>query len=137
MYAFGNEGMSDDQMMEKLVSLRRMIAQKPALLLVLALLLCGLVLLPRQGDSGMTSEEERLSRVLSCIEGAGQVRVTVYYQGRESAFSSAAQQAVGAVAVAQGAGDINVRLNLTQALMRLLDLDAQSVLVLKMQEESP
>ena len=56
------------------------------------------------------------------------------YQQSSPAFSSAARRPVGAVAVAQGAGDIAVRLNLTQALMRLLDLDAQSVLVLTMEE---
>lgn len=123
-------------MMEKLDALRQKIAKKPAVLLAVGVLLLALMLMLKQGDSGMTSEEQRLSRALSCIDGAGQVRVTVYYQSKESAFSSAAQQAVGAVAVAQGAGDISVRLNLTQALMRLLDLDAQSVLVLKMQEES-
>ena len=68
------------------------------------------------------------------MSGAGNVRVTLYYAPKDGAFSSAAQRPVGAVAVAQGAGDIAVRLNLTQALMRLLDLDAQSVLVLTMEE---
>ena len=68
------------------------------------------------------------------MSGAGNVRVTLHYAPKDGTFSSAAQRPVGVVAVAQGAGDIAVRLNLTQALMRLLDLDAQSVLVLTMEE---
>ena len=96
-------------MMERI----RQALKKPSLrgkvLMALAALAACALLLGAQGDQGgMTSEEKRLS--------------------------SAAQRPVGAVAVAQGAGDIAVRLNLTQALMRLLDLDAQSVLVLTMEE---
>ena len=122
-------------MMEKI----RQAWQKPSLrgklLMALAALIACALLLGTQGEQGgMTAEEKRLSRALSSVSGAGSVRVTLYYAPKEGTFSSAAQRPVGAVAVAQGAGDIAVRLNLTQALMRLLDLDAQSVLVLTMEE---
>ena len=122
-------------MMERI----RQALKKPSLrgkvLMALAVLAACALLLGAQGDQGgMTSDEKRLSRALSSVSGAGNVRVTLYYAPKDGTFSSAAQRPVGAVAVAQGAGDIAVRLNLTQALMRLLDLDAQSVLVLTMEE---
>ena len=78
-----------------------------------------------------TYEDRRITDILKIIEE--NIKRIDLCSGF-GAFSSAAQRPVGAVAVAQGAGDIAVRLNLTQALMRLLDLDAQSVLVLTMEE---
>ena len=66
----------------------------------LCLLLACALLLGAQGDQGgMTSEEKRLSRALSSVSGAGNVRVTLYYAPKDGAFSSAAQRPVGAVAV--------------------------------------
>jgi len=122
-------------MMERIRQALKNPSLRARLLMALAALAACALLLGAQGDQGgMTSEEKRLSRALSSVSGAGNVRVTLYYAPKDGAFSSAAQRLVGAVAVAQGAGDIAVRLNLTQALMRLLDLDAQSVLVLTMEE---
>ena len=67
-----------------------------------------------------TSEEARLSRVLSAMAGAGTVDVAVYYD-----------EAVpcGAVIVADGAGDAAVRIRLAGAVTTLLGLDASRVAV--------
>ena len=103
-----------------------------AALLALCAILLGM--LAQTDNSGMTQEEARVARTLSCVAGAGNVRVTLYYSQAESAFSGS-REMLGAVAVATGAGDIAVRLNLTQALETLLNLPAGSVLVLDMEDE--
>ncbi|MBR1607631.1 MAG: hypothetical protein IJ664_07955 [Clostridia bacterium] len=103
----------------------------PALLLVAAFLLLG-----KTGDAAMTSEEKRIAAALSRIQGAGEVRVTLYYEAGGGAFASAQRQITGALAVARGAGSAAVRLRLTQALETLLGLSPGSVLVLEM-EGSP
>ena len=87
-------------------------------------------------DSAMTQEEKRVAQILSRIEGAGRVQVSIYTNGTESAFSNHAKTLVGAVAVCEGAGDIAVRLRLTEALQTLLGLDGRQVLVLEMEENS-
>jgi len=71
------------------------------------------------------SEEDKISSVLSQVKGAGQVEVTVYY---EDAIP------VGALIVADGAGDIAVRLRLTTALTALLGLDEERIAVFARQE---
>ncbi len=89
-----------------------------ALALCIALCLMG-------GAFGETSEEERISRVLSQIEGAGTVEVAVSYaEGLPS----------GAVVVAQGAKDVGVRLNLISAISSLLGIDQHRVAVYGMGE---
>lgn len=106
---------------------------RPALLIVPALLV-ALLLLWGSGEGGMTGEEKRLSQTLSAIQGAGRVRVTLYYAESGGAFSGGGKQVTGALAVAEGAGQIGVRLRLTEALETLLSLPPGSVLVLEMEE---
>lgn len=77
-----------------------------------------------------TDDEARLSRVLSAMEGAGQVEVAVFY-GEESALPC------GAVIVAQGAEDVGVRLQLTRAVCTLLGLEASQVDVFKLGGDFP
>lgn len=101
------------------------------MLLVLGAILCALVFLPSQEN--MTQEERRISHTLSQIAGAGRVRVTIYYSENSGAFGSG-KSCVGAVAVSEGAGDIGVRLRLTEAIKTLLGLEAEAVVVLKMEE---
>lgn len=86
------------------------------------------------GENGMTAEERRLAATLSSVQGAGQVRVTLYYAEDGGAFGGGARAVTGALAVASGAGEIGVRLRLTEALETLLGLPAGKVLVLKMEE---
>lgn len=86
-----------------------------------ALLLCVgfCLLLGTQGGSA-SEAENRISRVLSTIEGAGKVEVAVYYE--ESV-------PCGAVVVAQGASDVAVQLRLISAVTTLLGLDQSRVAI--------
>ena len=86
-----------------------------------ALLFCVALclMLGIQGEAAST-EESRISRVLSAIDGAGTVEVAVYYQ--ESIPCSA-------VVVADGAGDIAVRLHLCSAVTTLLGIDQNRVAI--------
>lgn len=86
-----------------------------------ALVLCAALcmLLGAQGESAAT-EEGRISRVLSAIEGAGAVEVAVHYE--ESIPCSA-------VVVAQGAGDVAVQLRLASAVTTLLGIDPSRVAI--------
>lgn len=85
--------------------------------LVLCVVMC-LILGTRQESA--STEEGRLSRVLSAIDGAGNVEVAVYYE--ESL-------PCGAVVVAQGAEDIAVQLRLISAVTTLLGIDQSRVAV--------
>ena len=103
-----------------------------ALLAALALIMLSGVL----GRSGGDSLEARTARTLSQMEGAGRVQVVIYTRAKETAsgmFSSSGAQTgevpCGAVAVAEGAGDPLVRLELEQALCALLGLPASAVSV--------
>ena len=83
----------------------------------------------------MTEEEQRLSATLSSIAGAGEIRVSIYYAQAASAFGgTVARTPIGAVIVAQGAGDVAVRLNLMRAAETLLGLSANQVEVFPMEE---
>lgn len=86
-----------------------------------ALVFCAaLALLLGQQAETSSSEESRISKVLSAIEGAGAVDVAVYYE-----------EAVpcGAVVVAEGAGDVAVQLRLISAVTTLLGIDQGRVAV--------
>lgn len=94
------------------------------------ILLCLMLGLSEPSTSSRTSEEARLSRVLSAMAGAGQVEVAVFYQ-EEAAVPC------GAVIVAQGADDVGVRLQLTRAACTLLGLEASQVDVFKLGGHTP
>ena len=104
-----------------------------------ALLLALLFLLLAAGMRGGTdtSLETRIARTLSAMEGAGEVSVVIRTRegtgGGSSAMLASGGKAeavpCGAVAVAQGADDPLVRMQLTQALCALLGLQASAVSV--------
>lgn len=113
-----------------LARLRAALTPQALCLLLLALLLLGGTRL--WGDSAQTALEKRVSRVLSGVAGAGRVDVVIKTRReRGSALSSSGQEEtpVGAVAVAQGADDPLVCLELQQALCALLGLPASAVSV--------
>ncbi len=72
------------------------------------------------GAGSQEGEEARIGRVLSAMDGAGRVEVAVYCEDSVPC---------GAVVVAQGAGDVGVRIRLTDAVSTLLGLDATRVAV--------
>lgn len=86
-----------------------------------ALLFCVALclILGMQGETSST-EENRISRVLSAIDGAGTVEVAVYYE--ESV-------PCGAVVVAEGAGDVAVQLRLVSAVTTLLGINQDRVAI--------
>lgn len=99
--------------------------------LLAAMIVCGALclLLAAFGDGNAApSEESRISQVLSAISGAGSVQVAIYYEDSVPC---------GAVAVAQGAENIAVRLTLADALSRLLGVDIQRIAVYASEGGSP
>ena len=79
--------------------------------------------------------EERIARTLSSVEGAGRVEVTIRTQDAESGTALGMMKKtqsipVGAVAVAQGADDPLVALQLHDALCALLGLAPGAVSVI-------
>lgn len=112
--------------------LRAALTSQAAVLLAAAMLLGWLALSAQR--TGETPLEKRVAQTLSSMEGAGRVTVTI--RTREvsvsgGTFGAASGEAVpcGAVAVAQGADDPLVEMQLRQALCALLGLPAASVSV--------
>lgn len=89
--------------------------------LLAAMGLCaGLCLLLGISENSGGTQESRISRVLSAMEGAGQVEVAVY---SEDAVPC------GAVIIADGASDMSVRLRLSSAVSALLGLSPERIAV--------
>lgn len=97
--------------------------------LAAAVLGCLLLGLGESVSAPRTDEEARLARVLSAMEGAGQVEVAVFYDPSEEAAAPC-----GVVVVADGAQDVAVRLQLSRAVETLLGVDASQVDVFKRRE---
>ena len=96
--------------------------------LAAAVAACLLLGMAESASPVRTEEEARLARVLSAMEGAGQVEVAVFYDDSESAVPC------GVVVVADGAQDVAVRLQLTRAVETLLGIEASQVDVFKRKE---
>lgn len=87
--------------------------------IIAALLFCvALCLMLGTSTDDSSSEESRISRVLSAIEGAGTVEVAVYYEDAVPC---------GAVVVADGAGNVAVQLQLRSAVTALLGINQNRV----------
>ena len=99
------------------------------LLLLIAACVAALVLTRGGSDAGAqpTELEARLERVLSAVEGAGDVRAMVTEEG--GAVS-------GVVIVAAGAEDISVRLSLMQAARALLGIGLDQIEVIQMRRDA-
>lgn len=109
--------------------LRAALTPQALLALASALVLLGMAF-PSDLKNQTSDLEEQTARVLSSVSGAGKVDVVIRMQREESGALSADSGRtfpVGAVAVAQGADDPIVRLELQQALCALLSLPASSV----------
>lgn len=109
---------------------RAVITPQALLALAVALLLLYSVW-PSGGEEQSSSLESQTSRVLSLVEGAGRVDVVIRMQREANTSPLNAERPeeypVGAVAVAQGADDPVVQLELQQALCALLSLPATAV----------
>lgn len=104
------------------------------LTLGLAALLAALFLGQNAGGKTMTEEEKRVAQVLSAIAGAGKVEVALFYAPQSGGLGTDGKTPTGAVAVAQGAGNMEVRLSLIRAMRTLLSLPETAVDVFKMEE---
>lgn len=86
-----------------------------------ALLFCvAMCLMLGLQSEAVSTEESRISRVLSAIDGAGTVEVAVYYEDTLPC---------GAVVVADGAGDVAVQLRLISAVTTLLGIQQDRVAI--------
>ena len=86
-----------------------------------ALLFCvAMCLMLGLQSKAASTEESRISRVLSAIDGAGTVEVAVYYEDTLPC---------GAVVVADGAGDVTVQLRLISAVTTLLGIQQDRVAI--------
>lgn len=109
------------------------------LLVAAALLLGWLALSGLTGGGGASTsaseEERRVARVLSRIEGAGRVEVALFSDAAQTdAYGvSRATRPSGAVVVAEGADDLQVRLRLIRAVRTLLSLPESAVDVFVME----
>lgn len=120
-------------MREWLMRLRAALTPQALALLGLALLLMLGGNRIRSQDASQTALESRVSRVLSQMEGAGNVDVVIKMKmiAETNAGLSAKTQEIpdGAIAVAQGADDPFVRFELQEALCALLGLAPAAVSV--------
>ena len=108
-------------------------------LLAMAAAAAALLLTGRapEENAGKTALEERMESVLSCVEGAGSVRVLVHSDEAAAAFSQGAERASGVVVVAEGAGNLRVAMELEAAVQALLGVDAGQIEILPMKGEEP
>lgn len=83
-------------------------------------------------NTGATGLERRMESVLSCVEGAGRVRVLVNGGGQEETPRSGQG---GVVVVAEGAGELRVRMELERAVTALLGVESSQIEILGMKGE--
>ncbi len=81
-----------------------------------------------------SDEELRLGRVLSSVEGAGEVEVFLTYaeDSGKSSTAKPSQSVKGVIVVAEGAGDVALRIRLTDAVRAALDIPVSRIEVLPM-----
>jgi hypothetical protein len=105
-----------------------------ALFLLLCVCVFGCLLLGngQNAQDTRTDAEARAESVLSAIRGAGEVRVVIYSEKVMESLGQSAEKPVGAVVVAQGAGDPGVRIRLLSAAQTLFALPAGSIEVFEM-----
>ena len=108
---------------------------KPQLWIIAAAVAALLGLLMSQNGTGGTAsqQEKRMAEVLGAMAGAGRVEVALYYAQGNDAFGTSGDP-TGALVVAQGADDMQVRLNLIRAVRTLLGLPEAAVDVFVMEE---
>ena len=116
-------------MRDAISRLRAVLTPQTLLILLALVLLTGT--LSFRDEQQASPLEKRIARALSAMEGAGEVHVVIKTSARQGTLGGAqgSEMVCGAVAVAQGAHDPLVRLELQEALCALLDLPAQRVSV--------
>lgn len=111
------------------------------LLVAVAVAVLGMSVLngsPAVREDARTDIERRLERVLGEIEGAGKVRVMVTErEGKQkdslSDQNDAGEEICGVLVVAEGAGDLRVRMEISKAVHALLHVDLSAIEIAGMQ----
>ncbi len=102
-----------------------------------AAILLALLMQNGRGAGTATQQEKRIAEVLSTMAGAGRVEVALFYAQENTGFAAAESSVpTGALVVAQGAGDVAVRLQLIRAVRTLLGLNENAVDVFVMEGET-
>ena len=99
-----------------------------------AAVLLSLIMAGNAGESTASRQEKRIAEVLGAMEGAGRVEVALYYAQDADVLSNAGTP-TGALIVAEGAGDMAVRLSLIRAARTLLGLPENAVDVFMMEAD--
>jgi len=100
-----------------------------------AAVLLALMLMETNSGGTASQQEQRIAEVLSTMAGAGRVEVALFYAKQETgSFAATGDTPTGALVVAEGAGDMAVRLNLIRAVRTLLGLSENAVDVFVMEE---
>lgn len=112
-------------------------------------LLLLVVIFPTDGlDSSMSAEytesveesdlEAQLERVLSSMEGVGDVEVMITLESTQASLfgdDSSTGKVSGVVVVAQGAGDAVVETRISDAVKALFSVDAHKISIVKMKSQ--
>ena len=90
-----------------------------------------------EGEAGDTLEAQ-LIRVLSAMEGVGEVEVMITTEsGSASIFDNASkgEKVCGVVVVAQGAGNATVNARISEAVKALFSIDVHKISIVKMRSQ--
>ncbi len=82
--------------------------------------------------------EAQLERVLSAMEGVGEVKVMITTEGsKESVFGTQTegQKVGGVVVVAEGAGNATVNTRISEAVKALFSIDVHKISIVKMRSQ--
>ena len=100
-------------------------ARKIEILLAVAVIAAFLLYVSGMSDNG-DDIEIRLERILSQMEGVGDINVLINKDGSDNIN--------GVLIVAEGAADISVQLELQDAVSRLLDIDISRIEIVRMED---
>lgn len=81
----------------------------------------------QSSESAISGERSELESVLSCIEGAGDVRVLVHTE-----TANGEEVVRGVIVVAEGADDVRVKMELVRAVRKALNVDANAIEIFAM-----
>ena len=102
------------------------------LLLVLAVTLIAVGSVGRSETGEDDSYEARVADICNSIDGVGRCRVMIYYGEPSSRYSD--KKVEGIVVVCDGAGSVDVRRRLTEALASFFGIGSNRVIIERMQK---
>ena len=102
------------------------------LLLVLAVTLIAVGSVGRSEAEEDDSYEARVADICNSIDGVGRCRVMIYYGEPSSRYSD--KKVEGIVVVCDGAGSVDVRRRLTEALSSFFGIGSNRVIIERMQK---